>query len=105
MLINKIRFISAGHSLVFDFNLWRAWSKASSILICFAFALLSLCCRCGGYCFLMLLQRVGIGIAVYDRIFYPYWTSKFIMVFTCSLAYYSFSKFCVWICPFSLLDA
>lgn len=61
---------------------------------------------CGGYCFLMFLQRVGVlGIAAYDKLFTYIglknllWFAVFIMLALL------FSKFwCGWICPFGTLQ-
>ncbi|MFR9141448.1 MAG: 4Fe-4S binding protein [Phascolarctobacterium faecium] len=63
---------------------------------------------CGGYCFLMFLQRVGIfGIAAYDRIFTYIGLQNLLWFLIFAVSAIILSKFwCGWICPFgSLLDA
>ena len=67
MLINKIRLLVQTFSFLILTYGGRIGINLGYALPCFACPYVA---GCGGYCFLMFLQRVGIfGIAAYDRIF------------------------------------
>ena len=67
MLINKIRLLVQAFSFLILTYGGRIGINLGYALPCFACPYVA---GCGGYCFLMFLQRVGIfGIAAYDRIF------------------------------------
>lgn len=61
---------------------------------------------CGGYCFLMFLQRVGLfGLAVYDQMLTYVGLQHLMWFFVFALSAALLSKlWCGWICPFGTLQ-
>ena len=105
MLINKIRLLVQAFSFLILTYGGRIGINLGYALPCFACPYVA---GCGGYCFLMFLQRVGIfGIAAYDRIFTYIGLQNLLWFLIFAVSAIILSKFwCGWICPFgSLLDA
>ena len=105
MLINKIRLLVQAFSFLILTYGGRIGINLGYALPCFACPYVA---GCGGYCFLMFLQRVGIfGIAAYDRIFTYIGLQNLLWFSIFAVSAIILSKFwCGWICPFgSLLDA
>lgn len=98
---------------------WRQVTQAASFLLLtyggrvgihLGFAVPCFSCPyvngCGGYCFLMLFQRVGIfGLAAYDQLFTYNGLRYFLWFLVFALLCLLFSKlWCGWICPFGTVQ-
>lgn len=98
---------------------WRELTQAASFLLLtyggrvgihLGFALPCFSCPyvngCGGYCFLMLFQRVGIfGLAAYDQLFTYSGLRNLMWFLVFALLCLLLSKlWCGWICPFGTVQ-
>ena len=98
---------------------WRALTQAASFLLltyggrvgihlgsalpCFSCPYIN---GCGGYCFLLLFQQVGIfGLAAYDQLFTYNGLRNLMWFIVFALLCLLFSKlWCGWICPFGTVQ-
>lgn len=103
MVIDKIRmFVQAGSFLLLTYG-GRIGIHLGYAIPCFACPYVP---GCGGYCFLMFFQRVGLfGIAVFDQLltYAGLWNLMWFAVFAVSALLLS-KLWCGWICPFGTLQ-
>lgn len=104
MLIDKLRlWVQSISFLVLTYG-GRIGIQLGHAVPCFACPYVT---SCGGHCFLMLLQRVGIlGIAAYDKLFtwLEFENLFWFLVFFLLAALFS-KLWCGWLCPFgTVLD-
>lgn len=105
MFINQLRMLTQACSFALLTYGGRVGLHLGYALPCFSCPYVS---GCGGYCFLMFLQRVGIfGIAAYERLYSYIGLKNILWFFVFALLAALLSRFwCGWICPFgTVLDA